>query len=116
MGDGQGVQGVLTEVSYNRQTKGPDAEKALKLTPLINGTVSDDELATADIVVEAIFENAEAKKQLYARLEPKLAADAILCSNTSTIPITGLAAELQRPENFAACISSTRCDACRWWK
>jgi len=97
---GRGVQGVLSEVSYNKKTKGPDVEKALGYLPLINGTVSDDELATADIVIEAIYEHAGAKQQLYARLEPKLGSHAILCSNTSTIPITELALELKHPERF----------------
>lgn len=97
---GRGVQGVLTEASYNKQTKGPDVAKALELSPLINGTVSDAELATADLVVEAIYENAEAKKELYRRLESLLPAHAILCSNTSTIPISELAGGLLRPEQF----------------
>ncbi|HVJ82972.1 MAG TPA: 3-hydroxyacyl-CoA dehydrogenase NAD-binding domain-containing protein, partial [Planctomycetia bacterium] len=64
------------------------------------GTVSDAELAAADLVVEAIYENAEAKRELYARLEKKLPAHAILCSNTSTIPISELAGGLARPEQF----------------
>ena len=97
---GSGVQGVLTEVSYNKQTRGADAEKALKFTPLINGTTNDAELVTADIVVEAIYENADAKRELYARLEPQLSGHAILCSNTSTIPITELARNLKHPDRF----------------
>ncbi|MBA3483734.1 MAG: enoyl-CoA hydratase/isomerase family protein, partial [Pirellulales bacterium] len=97
---GRGVQGVLTEASFNRETKGPDVTKALALSPLINGTLSDAELAHADLVVEAIYENAEAKQALYERLEPLLAAHAVLCSNTSTIPISELAAGLTRPEQF----------------
>jgi 3-hydroxyacyl-CoA dehydrogenase/enoyl-CoA hydratase/carnithine racemase len=96
----RGVQGVLTEASFNRETKGPDVTKALELSPLINGTLSDAELAHADLVVEAIYENAEAKQSLYERLEPLLAAHAVLCSNTSTIPISELAAGLTRPEQF----------------
>ena len=97
---GRGVQGVLTEASFNRETKGPDVAKTLALSPLINGTLSDAELARADLVVEAIYENAEAKQSLYERLEPLLAAHAVLCSNTSTIPISELAAGLTRPEQF----------------
>lgn len=97
---GRGVQGVLTEVSYNKKRRGPDAEKALKFTPFVNGTVSDAELAVADVVVEAIYENADAKRKLYARLEPQLAEHAILCSNTSTIPIAELARDLQHPQRF----------------
>lgn len=97
---GRGVQGILTEVSFNKKTRKPDVEKALKLTPLINGTTNDAELATADIVIEAIYENAEAKRDLYTRLEPQLGEQALLCSNTSTIPITQLAEGLEHPERF----------------
>ncbi|QDS96779.1 3-hydroxyacyl-CoA dehydrogenase NAD-binding domain-containing protein [Adhaeretor mobilis] len=97
---GRGVQGVLTEVSYNKQIKGPDVAKALEYTPLINGTLSDGEIANADIVIEAIYENQEAKQELYARLEPHLSESTLLCTNTSTIPVTSLAESLERPENF----------------
>ena len=75
-------------------------KRALELAPLLNGTLSDAELAAADIVVEAIYENADAKKKLYERLEPLLPKHAVLCSNTSTIPIAELAAGLERPEQF----------------
>jgi 3-hydroxyacyl-CoA dehydrogenase/enoyl-CoA hydratase/3-hydroxybutyryl-CoA epimerase/3-hydroxyacyl-CoA dehydrogenase/enoyl-CoA hydratase/3-hydroxybutyryl-CoA epimerase/enoyl-CoA isomerase len=96
----RGIQGVIAEASYNKQTKGPDAQKAIELAPLIQGALSDAQLAKADIVVEAIFENAEVKRQLFSRIEPLLAPSAILCSNTSTIPITELAAGLARPAQF----------------
>ncbi|MEM8946097.1 MAG: 3-hydroxyacyl-CoA dehydrogenase NAD-binding domain-containing protein [Planctomycetota bacterium] len=96
----RGVQGIISEVSFNRKTRGPDVERALAFTPLVNGTMSDAELAASDVVIEAIYENAEAKRELYARLEPQLGAQAILCSNTSTIPITELAKDLQHPERF----------------
>ena len=96
----RGVQGVLTEVSYNKQLKGPDAKRAVELAPLVNGTLSDVELCRADIVIEAIFEDLAAKRQLFARLDPLMRENAILCSNTSTIPITKLAEGLERPEQF----------------
>jgi 3-hydroxyacyl-CoA dehydrogenase/enoyl-CoA hydratase/3-hydroxybutyryl-CoA epimerase/3-hydroxyacyl-CoA dehydrogenase/enoyl-CoA hydratase/3-hydroxybutyryl-CoA epimerase/enoyl-CoA isomerase len=96
----RGVHGVLAEASYNRETKGPDVTKALELAPLVNGTTNDTELGHADLVVEAIYESLEAKQSLYERLEPLLPAHAVLCSNTSTIPISDLAAGLERPEQF----------------
>ncbi len=96
----RGVHGILSEVSFNKKTRGPDAERALKYAPRINGTTSDQELAASDIVIEAIYENAEAKRELYARLEGQLADDALLCSNTSTIPIAELAQGLKHPERF----------------
>jgi 3-hydroxyacyl-CoA dehydrogenase/enoyl-CoA hydratase/3-hydroxybutyryl-CoA epimerase/3-hydroxyacyl-CoA dehydrogenase/enoyl-CoA hydratase/3-hydroxybutyryl-CoA epimerase/enoyl-CoA isomerase len=96
----RGLKGVLNEVSYNKQLKGPDAQRVVEFAPLINGTLSDIELCRADIIVEAIFENPEAKRHLFARIEPLMRDDAILASNTSTIPISKLAEGLERPERF----------------
>jgi 3-hydroxyacyl-CoA dehydrogenase len=92
------VCSVLNEVAYNKQLKGPDVKRAVELAPLVNGTLSDIELSHSDIIVEAIIENPEAKQHLFARIEPLIRDDTILCSNTSTIPITQLAAGLERPE------------------
>jgi 3-hydroxyacyl-CoA dehydrogenase/enoyl-CoA hydratase/3-hydroxybutyryl-CoA epimerase/3-hydroxyacyl-CoA dehydrogenase/enoyl-CoA hydratase/3-hydroxybutyryl-CoA epimerase/enoyl-CoA isomerase len=96
----RGVQGVLNEVAYNKQTKQPDVQRAIELAPMVNGTFSDIELCHSDIIVEAIFEDLAAKRRLYARLEPLMREAAILASNTSTIPITELAAGLERPGQF----------------
>ncbi len=58
-------------------------------------------VAKADLVIEAIFENLEAKRALYAKVEETLPASSLLTSNTSSIPLTDLRAELQRPAQFA---------------
>ena len=50
-----------------------------------------DDLEGVDLVVEAVFENQELKHSVFAELEPKVLPDALLGSNTSTLPITGLA-------------------------
>jgi 3-hydroxyacyl-CoA dehydrogenase/enoyl-CoA hydratase/carnithine racemase len=97
---GRGVQAILSEVSYNKQLKAPDVKRAVELAPLVNGTTSDEELCHADLIVEAIIEKPDAKRQLYSRIEPELDVAAILCSNTSTIPITELARGLKHPERF----------------
>jgi 3-hydroxyacyl-CoA dehydrogenase len=96
----RGVQGVLNEVAYNKQLKGPDVKRAVELAPLVNGTSSDIELSHSDIIVEAIIEKRDAKQHLFARLEPLVKDETILCSNTSTIPITQLAEGLEHPERF----------------
>jgi 3-hydroxyacyl-CoA dehydrogenase/enoyl-CoA hydratase/3-hydroxybutyryl-CoA epimerase len=57
-------------------------------------------VADADLVIEAIFENAEAKQALYAALEPRMKPGAILATNTSSIPLTTLREKLARPEAF----------------
>ncbi len=53
-----------------------------------------------DIVVEAVVENPQIKRQVLAELEDHVAEDAIIASNTSTISIDELASDLRRPENF----------------
>jgi 3-hydroxybutyryl-CoA dehydrogenase len=59
---------------------------------------SIEELATADYVVEAIVENAEAKRELFASLDGITRPEAILASNTSSISITLLGAATKRPD------------------
>jgi 3-hydroxyacyl-CoA dehydrogenase/enoyl-CoA hydratase/3-hydroxybutyryl-CoA epimerase/3-hydroxyacyl-CoA dehydrogenase/enoyl-CoA hydratase/3-hydroxybutyryl-CoA epimerase/enoyl-CoA isomerase len=95
-----GVTKVLEEAAYNKETKQPDLERAIKFATRLNGTCSDEELADSDLVIEAIVETADAKRKLYARLEPLLKPETIIGSNTSTIPITSLAAGLKQPERF----------------
>jgi 3-hydroxyacyl-CoA dehydrogenase/enoyl-CoA hydratase/3-hydroxybutyryl-CoA epimerase len=54
-------------------------------------------VARADLVIEAIFEDAEAKRQLYRELESRMKADAVLATNTSSIPLQELRTGLQNP-------------------
>ena len=96
----KGMKGVLKEVAYNKVTKSTDFDKALEYAPLLNATTSQDEFAKSDLIIEAVVENAEIKKSIYASLEPKMRENAILASNTSTIPISSLASELKHPERF----------------
>lgn len=56
--------------------------------------------ARADLVIEAIFEDADAKKELYRRLEPVMRPDAPLATNTSSIPLEELGASLEHPERL----------------
>jgi 3-hydroxyacyl-CoA dehydrogenase/enoyl-CoA hydratase/3-hydroxybutyryl-CoA epimerase len=56
--------------------------------------------ARADLVIEAIFEDVQAKKDLFRALEPRMKAEAILATNTSSIPLEELAVALERPERF----------------
>ncbi len=69
------------------------AEMAARLTPDVEGAG----VAQADIVIEAIFENADAKRALYAKLEPAMQPTAILATNTSSIVLEELAQGLADP-------------------
>ncbi len=57
-------------------------------------------LGKADLVIEAIFEDQEAKQALYRNIEPRMKDDAILATNTSSIPLQQLGQGLARPERF----------------
>ncbi|MFC8662196.1 3-hydroxyacyl-CoA dehydrogenase NAD-binding domain-containing protein [Streptomyces sp. NPDC057199] len=63
-------------------------------------TVSAADAAGADLVIEAVFEDPELKKQVIAEVVPHLAPGAVIASNTSTLPITDLAEGVSSPECF----------------
>jgi 3-hydroxyacyl-CoA dehydrogenase / enoyl-CoA hydratase / 3-hydroxybutyryl-CoA epimerase len=58
------------------------------------------EIGSADLVVEAIVEKAEAKRGLFSDLEPRLPPTALIATNTSSIQLETLAGSLQRPDRF----------------
>ena len=60
-----------------------------------------DELASCDLVIEAVFEELEAKHAVFAELERVCAADAILATNTSALSVSAIADGLARPERVA---------------
>ena len=82
------------------------AEKGtLKETPeavraRLKGTTKREDLAGCDIVIEAIIENVEEKKKVYAALDSVVKKEAIFASNTSSISITELLTSTKRPERF----------------
>lgn len=71
-----------------------------KLLSLITPTADYADLAGADLVIEAVFEDSAVKKAATEQAEAVLKASAVFASNTSTIPITALAKNSARPKNF----------------
>jgi 3-hydroxyacyl-CoA dehydrogenase/enoyl-CoA hydratase/3-hydroxybutyryl-CoA epimerase len=76
------------------------ADAKEKLLSLITPTADYAELSGCDIIVEAVFEDANVKKDVTEKVEAVIKPSAIFASNTSTIPITGLAKNSKRPKNF----------------
>ncbi|WP_203785910.1 3-hydroxyacyl-CoA dehydrogenase NAD-binding domain-containing protein [Paractinoplanes rishiriensis] len=66
----------------------------------ITTTADVADLRGCDVVIEAVFEDPALKAQVFAEVEPVLAPGALLASNTSTLPITGLAGSVRRPADF----------------
>jgi 3-hydroxyacyl-CoA dehydrogenase/enoyl-CoA hydratase/3-hydroxybutyryl-CoA epimerase len=84
------------QVSRGRMSE----EKATEVLDRILATDDYAEASGADVMIEAVFEDHDLKKQVYADCEPRLTPDALLASNTSTLPITGLAEGVSRPKDF----------------
>lgn len=90
-------EGLLAEAVARGRTSREDADAVLaRITP----TADPADLAGCDVVVEAVFEDPALKRQVLAEVERVVAPDALLGSNTSTLPITGLAEGVTRPADF----------------
>ncbi|QBM16582.1 fatty acid oxidation complex subunit alpha [Marinobacter sp. JH2] len=112
----RGVEVVLKDVSVENAEKGKsysekllakkvnrgrmtEAEKDAVLSR-ITATDSADDLENCDLIIEAVFEDSGLKANVTREAEPKMAANGIFASNTSTIPISQLADASAKPENF----------------
>jgi 3-hydroxybutyryl-CoA dehydrogenase len=88
----RGLESMRRSLGKLHDKGGPEPDEVLgRVTPT-------DGLAEADLLIEAIVENADAKKALFRSADAVLPAHAILASNTSSIPITELAAATERPD------------------
>jgi 3-hydroxyacyl-CoA dehydrogenase / enoyl-CoA hydratase / 3-hydroxybutyryl-CoA epimerase len=111
-----GMQVVLLDMSGENAEKGKDysrnllqkridrgrmnADKAADILERIHTTTDYAELAGCELIIEAVFEDIEIKADVTAKTEAVIADDAIFASNTSTLPISGLADASKRPEQF----------------
>jgi 3-hydroxybutyryl-CoA dehydrogenase len=83
-------------------TKGKVTSEARdKTLANLSGTVAFNELASCELIVEAIIENVDEKARAYAALDSIVGDGTIFCSNTSSLCITELAAKTKRPDRFA---------------
>ena len=74
--------------------------EARAIVARVTPTADYARLAGAELVIEAVFENREVKAEVTRNAEAVLGGDAVFASNTSTLPITGLAQASVRPERF----------------
>ncbi|MEU6159882.1 3-hydroxyacyl-CoA dehydrogenase NAD-binding domain-containing protein [Streptomyces sp. NPDC047130] len=111
-----GIEVVLKDVSAEAAAKGKayseklcakavsrgrtTQEKADALLALITPTADVQDLAGCDAVIEAVFEDTALKHKVFQEVQDVVAPDALLCSNTSTLPITELAEGVERQADF----------------
>lgn len=96
----KGVGYVHAEVDklLGKQRISQDAANRTKA--LVTGSVSKDVFSDADFVIEAVFEELNVKKQVFAELEAIVTPDCILATNTSSLSVTAMAEDLQHPERL----------------
>jgi len=112
----KGIEVVLKDVNIEGAEKGKTYSQKIVDKKLSKGHISQDkrdallnnilptdnaqQLAGCDLVIEAVFENRELKASVTQEAEAQLSTQAVFASNTSTLPITGLAKASKRPENY----------------
>ena len=105
---------VITDLDQGRVNEGVDwirgeiqalltkgrisGDESNRLTALVTGTTDKSNFADCDWVIEAIFEELEAKQAVFAEVEQYISADAILATNTSSLSVQQIGAKLAHPE------------------
>ena len=111
-----GIDVVLKDVTIDAAERGKDHSRGLlqkgvergkvdpkKVDGILNAikpTADVQDLQGCDLIIEAVFENRDLKAQVTKEVEPMLAGNGVFGSNTSTLPISGLAQASAKPENF----------------
>lgn len=111
-----GIEVVLKDISVENAQKGKAYSEGLEAKALKRGRTTEEksaallgritptadyaDLADVDLVIEAVFENTELKHKVFAEIEAAVPTTAVLGSNTSTLPITGLAEGVDRAADF----------------
>ena len=112
----KGIQVVLKDLTLENAAKGKaysqklldkkvsqgrlTAEKREQILALITATASAEDLKGCDLIIEAVFENPELKAKVTQEAESYLVDDGVMASNTSTLPITGLAKASKDASHF----------------
>ena len=105
---------VMTDLSADRVEKGLEyvrtdlagqvakgrltQDKANRLSALVTGSTSKEAFSDADFVIEAVFENLDVKKQVFAEVEAVVSDTCVLATNTSSLSVTEMASGLAHPE------------------
>jgi 3-hydroxyacyl-CoA dehydrogenase/enoyl-CoA hydratase/carnithine racemase len=96
----KGVGYVHNEIAQLLAKRRISPDRANRLTSLVTGSLSRADFADADFVIEAVFEELAVKKQVFAELERYVSPQAILATNTSSLSISEMAADLANPERL----------------
>ncbi|WP_198671642.1 3-hydroxyacyl-CoA dehydrogenase NAD-binding domain-containing protein [Desertihabitans aurantiacus] len=94
----RGVAGVHAELEKLHGKGRISADQLNRYRALVRGTTDVADFADCSFVIEAVFEELEVKKKVFAELEQHVAPETVLATNTSSLSVTAMAADLQHPE------------------
>ena len=96
-----GIEKSLTKFAEKSPEKGGiTAQQKQEILGRLKGTTNKHDLASCDIIIEAIIENVPEKKKMYSSIDDVVKKDAIFATNTSSISVTELLSATKRPERF----------------
>jgi len=95
-----GIEKSLAKLAEKPADKGGLKEAPAAIRARLKGTTRKEDLADCDLIIEAIIENLDEKRKMYAALDAIVKKDAIFASNTSSLSITELMTATKRPERF----------------
>ncbi|MGO1003696.1 3-hydroxyacyl-CoA dehydrogenase NAD-binding domain-containing protein [Lysobacter sp. CA196] len=94
------IDGALERAQELFAKKVKDEAKRPAVAARLKGDLGGEGAELADLVIEAIIEKPEAKRELYDQVEPRMKSDALLTTNTSSIPLDELREHIRRPAQF----------------
>ena len=94
----RGLASISTEIDRLLSKGRLSADAANRLRALSSGTTDLADFADCDFVMEAVFEELSVKKSVFADLEKHVALTCVLATNTSSLPVSAMAADLEHPE------------------
>jgi 3-hydroxyacyl-CoA dehydrogenase/enoyl-CoA hydratase/3-hydroxybutyryl-CoA epimerase len=97
---GRGIRSALRILDERLKRRRISKPEHARLASLVSGAADFSGFRRADLVIEAVFEDLQLKRDVLADVETAVTPDTILASNTSTMPIADIAAGAQRPQNI----------------
>jgi 3-hydroxyacyl-CoA dehydrogenase len=94
----KGLAGVHRKIADRAARGRMSSDEANRLTALVTGSLDYQDFSDADFIVEAVFEDLGVKKDVFAGLEEVVSPEAVLATNTSSLSVTDMAADLEHPE------------------
>ncbi len=96
----KGLAYIRAEITKLEQKGRLDGDSANRLRALVHGTTDKSEFGDCDFVIEAVFEEVGVKQQVFADIEPIIAEDAIMATNTSSLSVAEIGSKLRHPERL----------------